>query len=321
MKRKLAVWRLISQSLEANIPVILLYVMESKGSSPGRQGFSMAVNAAGDMEGTIGGGIMEHKFVELAKQKLVNGDVEHAIRRQIHDKTSSLNQSGMICSGEQTIFIYRVSNKDQETVQLLVKCLDKNENGELCISSEGLRFNDVVPVEDFKFAFQSDTQWYYSEKIGYSNHLYIIGAGHCSLALSRIMRNVDFYIHLYDDRPDLNTFLDNEYAHQKQIIADYSALDKIDFYGCNNYVVVMTFGYRTDDIAIKSLINKPFKYFGLLGSKNKVEKMFSDYKSIGVDEKILERIYAPIGLDIKSETPEEIAISIAAEIIKIKNKS
>ena len=70
MKRQLTVWNFVKESFEKNIPVMLLYVLESKGSSPGRQGFFMAVNADGKMHGSIGGGIMEHKFVDMAKEKL-----------------------------------------------------------------------------------------------------------------------------------------------------------------------------------------------------------------------------------------------------------
>jgi xanthine dehydrogenase accessory factor len=66
-------------------------------------------------------------------------------------------------------------------------------------------------------------------------------------------------------------------------------------------------------------MNKSFKYFGLLGSRKKIEKMFADYRSEGIAEDILNKIHAPVGLHIKSQTPEEIAISIAAEIINEKN--
>jgi len=68
------------------------------------------------------------------------------------------------------------------------------------------------------------------------------------------------------------------------------------------------------------VLNKEFKYLGLLGSKSKIEKMLDDYRKEGVKEKFLQRIHTPIGLPIKSQTPEEIAISIAAEMIKVKNK-
>ncbi len=111
----------------------------------------------------------------------------------------------------------------------------------------------------------------------------------------------------------------NNYAHEKMIVKDYSELKELIPSGENNYVVVMTFGYRTDDIAVRALMQKQFKYFGLLGSKKKIEKMFEDYRKDGMDGNVLQQIHSPIGMQIKSQTPEEIAISNAAEIIKAKN--
>ena len=113
MNSQISIWKFIDKSFSENIPVMLLYVLESSGSSPGRQGFFMAVNAKKEMEGSIGGGIMEHKFVEMAKEKLQIAPYslqEGEIRKQIHDKVSGKNQSGMICSGEQTIFLYHISD-------------------------------------------------------------------------------------------------------------------------------------------------------------------------------------------------------------------
>src|SRR5678809_430476 len=96
MPTAIGVWRQISKCLAENIPVMLLYVLESKGSSPGRQGFFMAVNAKGEMEGSIGGGMMEHKFVEMAKEKLGAQNSQYGVRKQVHDKTAVKDQSGMI---------------------------------------------------------------------------------------------------------------------------------------------------------------------------------------------------------------------------------
>src|ERR1700732_4464706 len=101
----LSTWQLIDTSLRKHISVMRLYVLESIGSSPGRQGFFMVVNGEGAMEGSIGGGIMEHKFTEMARRSLSQGDTGWSLRRQIHDKDVARDQSGMICSGEQTIFL------------------------------------------------------------------------------------------------------------------------------------------------------------------------------------------------------------------------
>ena len=99
MQKQLQIWQFIHKSLQADIPVMLLYVLESNGSSPGRQGFFMAVNKDGEMHGSIGGGIMEHKFVEMAKDKLKHNMDSTSVKKQVHDKSAANNQSGMICSG------------------------------------------------------------------------------------------------------------------------------------------------------------------------------------------------------------------------------
>lgn len=300
---------------------MLLYVLESKGSSPGRQGFFMTVNANGEMAGSIGGGIMEHKFVELAKEKLRVGSKKWGVRKQIHDKDAESSQSGMICSGEQTILLYPVQSKDVTTIESIISSLQQHKNGTLILSTEGILFTNNIPAVDFEFSYQSEAYWLYKEKTGYKNQLYIIGGGHCALALSRLMRGMDFYITLYEEREGLNTVAQNEFAHEVIIVEDYTALGYHIASGRNQYAVIMTFGYRTDDIALRSILDKSLNYIGVLGSKKKMEKLFADYRTDGIANIVLQRIHTPIGLTIKSQTPEEIAVSIAAEIINIKNQS
>lgn len=328
MKKQLIIWQLIDKSLQEHVPVMLLYVLQSEGSSPGRQGFFMAVNAAGETAGSIGGGIMEYKFVEMAKQRLKeqisfdgSPDNEHKahLKKQFHNKSAAANQSGMICSGEQTILLYEVLREDVAAVEHVIASLQQYGNGTLELSPSGLRFFAEAPDTDYYFSMSTEDVWLYREKTGYKNHLYIIGAGHCGLALSQMMCDMDFFIHLYDDRPDVKTLPDNSYAHEKKIVSDYGELHSLIPPGSNHYVVVMTVGYRTDDIAIRALWDKQFRYFGVLGSKSKIEKMFAEYREEGIPEEKLNAIHAPVGLAIHSQTPEEIAVSIAAEIIGVKN--
>jgi xanthine dehydrogenase accessory factor len=333
MKKQLIIWQLINKSLQQQVPVMLLYVLQSEGSSPGRTGFFMAVNRNGEREGSIGGGIMEHKFVETAKETLKEGislrfsdlqgtytdESKITIKKQFHNKSAPANQSGMICSGEQTILLYRVAPEDIHSIERLITSLQQNENGTLQLSPAGLQFNTAIPTTDFYFSMAVETEWVYREKTGFKNHLYVIGAGHCALALCRMMQDMEFYVHLYDDRSNLKTFLENEYVHEKKIIPDYAALRDLIPGGNNQYVVVMTVGYRTDDIVVRTLWEKQFRYVGLLGSKSKIEKMFNDYRAEGIPASLLQPIHAPVGIAIHSQTPEEIAISIAAEIIQVKN--
>ncbi|MEO6732091.1 MAG: XdhC family protein [Ferruginibacter sp.] len=320
MHKQLPAWQLIQKNLQQNIEIMLLYVLESKGSSPGRQGFMMAVNASGEMSGSLGGGIMEHKFVEMAKAKLKQRTEEISIHHQLHDKQAAKNQSGMICSGEQTIFLYTVQSKDAGVIGSLIQSFQQNENGTLQLSPQGISFSESVPVTDYSLDIQSEEAFIYTEKTGYKNHLFIIGGGHCALALSKLMSEMNFYIHLFDDRTGLHTIEQNHFVHEKNIVDDFSVLSQMIPPGNNIYVVIMTVGYRTDKVALKSLLGKDFKYFGILGSKFKIDKMFSGMQQEGIDRGILDSIHAPVGLSIKSETPEEIAVSIAAEIIQAKNQ-
>lgn len=320
--RNINTWKLIDKSLEDKVPVMLLYVLESKGSSPGRQGFFMAVNAEGKMEGSIGGGIMEHKFVEMAKEQLQvmsNEPSAGNIRKQIHDKSDAKNQSGMICSGEQTILLYKVREEDRHSIQHIILSLTQNKNGTLLLSPAGISFDPAIPEKNFNYTFESEENWGYEEKTGCKEQLFIIGGGHCSLALSRLMRSMDFYIRVYDERTDLKTMIENEAAHEKYFISDYTQLKELIPSGDDHYVVIMTFGYRTDDIAFRSLLGKNFRYIGLLGSQHKVEKMFEEYQKEGISREWLQRIHSPVGLAIRSQTTGEIAVSIAAEIIQVKN--
>jgi xanthine dehydrogenase accessory factor len=317
---QLRTWKLVEDSLLRNIPVMLLYVLESSGSSPGRQGFFMAVNANGDMEGSIGGGIMEHKFVEMAREKMRTGIPGSGLRKQIHNKEAATNQSGMICSGEQTIFLYPFKSADKKIITALLLSLEQDRNGTLLLTPGGIQFDASIPALDHEYRFQSETDWSYKEKTGYKNKLFIIGGGHCALAFSRLMRQMDFYITLFEERPGLNTLEKNVFAHEVIIVDDYRALSNLIPAGPQQYVVIMTMGYRTDDVALRALLDKPFTYIGVLGSKKKIAKLFDDYRKEGIAEQALQRIHSPVGLAIRSQTPEEIAISIAAGIIRVKNQ-
>ncbi len=311
-------WQFIYNKQSASINVVLLYVLQSEGSSPGRQGFKMAVASDGAFFGTIGGGIMEHKFVEMARAKLVDETSSADVYKQIHDKSVAKNQSGMICSGEQTIFLYQVQQKDLSHIQSLIRSLEANHNATLRLSMNGIVFSEEVPYLNYYFKQEAD-DFLFLEKTGYKNHLHIVGGGHCSLAFSKLMRGMDFYIHVYEERGGLNTLEQNVFAHEKMIVPSYSSLKTFIAGGENVYVVIMTFGYRSDDDALRALLGKKFKYLGMLGSKKKIEKMFTEYRTEGIDEEYLQNVHSPIGMQIKSQTTEEIAVSIAAEIIAVKN--
>src|SRR5213080_1062541 len=108
MNKELELWQFVVGRLRSNQPVMMLIVVQSTGSSPGRQGYKMAVGADGELAGSIGGGVMEVRLVEQSHELLsepgaaATGFRQPAISQQVHQKNSP-NASGMICSGKQTI--------------------------------------------------------------------------------------------------------------------------------------------------------------------------------------------------------------------------
>lgn len=311
-------WQFAGDKLKNNESLILLLVAESSGSSPGRRGFKMLISRD-EMRGSIGGGVMEVALVEQAKSRITNYElrIDSEIIEQVHQK-NAINSSGMICSGRQTVIFYQLNSAHLATVEKIITALEENQSKRLTISDSEFQISNVEN-DDFKFVKSGDSEFIYTENLGFKQKLYIIGGGHCALALSELMSKMDFHISLFDDRADLNTLAKNEFAHEKRVIESYEKIGEFIPSGSNVYVVVMTLGYKFDEIVIRRLFEKDFKYFGVLGSKAKMKTLLKTLEKEGFDNTRLSKIRTPIGLKINSRTPEEIAVSIAAEIIAVKN--
>ncbi len=316
------IWRFINDKLNQNIPLVLLYVLDSKGSSPGRQGFKMAVAKDGEIMGTIGGGIMEHKLVEQARSILQNGVEKNILKPQYHDKTSSKDRSGMICSGNQFVALIPLNQSHKNTIKQIVSISKERNNGLLKITPTEFAFSkNIDPASDSKkdFKFENEENWSYSESIESASVVHIIGGGHVGLALSEVMNLLGFYVKVYDDRSELNTLEQNRFAQEK-IIVDYEKIDQQMEFDESDFVTIMTFGYRSDKAILKRLYDKKFAYIGMMGSAAKTDELFQELVDEGIPREKLSYIKAPIGINISSKTTMEIAISVASEIISEKNK-
>ena len=311
------VWKFISVKLAAAQAVMLLYVLDSEGSSPGRSGFKMAIAADGTICGTIGGGIMEHKLAEKAKAMLQKNEMEVLLMRQYHDKQHTTDQSGMICLGNQFNAFIPVTQADAKAIETIL------QEGPYTIqlSPNGLSIHESIPADkNHSLEFRSNEDWLYIEKINQRPVIHIIGGGHVSLALSELMCFLGFYSKVYDDRPELNTILQNFFANEKIMVTGYEHLGEYIIDCKNDYAVIMTVGYRTDKIALQQLLKKEFYYLGMMGSEHKIETLMNELKAEGVPDEALKKVFTPIGVNIFSKTTPEIAVSIAAEIIREKNK-
>ena len=305
-------WKFIETKLTADIDIMLLYVLESEGSSPGRQGFKMAIAADGEFYGTIGGGIMEHKLVEKAKTMLQKKGRIVLLMRQFHDKEQPKDQSGMICSGSQLNAFIPLTSSDTETIEKI----NNSEKKYIQLSLKGLQ---VVDEPATGLQYKTKTDWFYAESINQLPVIHIVGGGHVGLALSELMNYLGFYIKLYDDRRELNTIAANLFADEK-LLVNYKTIGSLFNQTKNDYAVIMTVGYRTDKAVLKQLISKPFSYLGLLGSDYKIKILLQEMEAEGFSSQLLQNVHTPIGINIFSKTTKEIAVSIAAEIIREKNK-
>jgi xanthine dehydrogenase accessory factor len=309
-------WQQLYDELTNGNSVALLYVHTSEGSSPGRQGFKMFVSSKGTLHGSIGGGPMEYKLVELCKSKLTDGAFNPLIQRQIHKSNIPKDKSGMICSGEQTVGMYFLNSDQQE---LISSILNDASSKTLVLSNDGIRIHAKTGDQRESIRYREDeSTWVLEDDLTIANELHIIGAGHVSAALSTLANQLDFSVHVYDTREELNT-LPTDSNISFTLVSDYSKIGEFIRSGENKYVVLMSFGFRTDKVALQPLLDKKFKYIGMMGSVEKTKTLLSELIEEGIDPQKLERVHAPIGIQISSKTPMEIAVSIMAEIIRLKN--
>jgi xanthine dehydrogenase accessory factor len=158
----------------------------------------------------------------------------------------------------------------------------------------------------------------YIEPIEPSPELYIIGAGHVGFHLARVAHEVGFRVHVVDDR---EKFANTErFPHAVEVVAeDIPAWLERTPLPAHAYVVIVTRGHTNDLEALRALAPRELRYLGLIGSRAKVARIFDQLLSDATPPDALKHVHAPIGLDIGAVTPQEIAVSILAELIAVKH--
>ena len=217
----------------------------------------------------------------------------------------------MICSGSQLNAFIPITQSDKHAVGSILSL----QAHFIQLSPKGLELADGPA----SFEYRSAEDWVFMEPVNQQPVIHIIGAGHVGLALSQLMNFLGFYIKLYDDRQELNTMDANSFVQEKHIV-DYETIGSQLIGSEADFVVIMTVGYRTDKLVLKQLIKKPLAYLGLLGSDYKIKTLLEEMKAEGFADNELQKIFTPVGINIFSKTTREIAVSIAAEIIREKNK-
>lgn len=317
--KELELWIFIYNKINKNIKTNLLIVADSSLSSPGKSGFKMAISEDVETYGSIGGGIMEFDILKEIRGTLTQPEPVNFIRKLHHSKSKEGSSSGLICGGTQTLIVFTLTLEHRDTIKNIIDSLEQQISGILQINPSGINFEKQSSNEkDITLFFESETMWQYEENIGLLNTVYIIGGGHVGLALSHAMSTLDFYVVTFDQREDIITMKQNTFSHKK-IITSYETVNNFIKESKKSYAVIVTPNHDGDKEALKSIIKMNLKYIGMMGSSKKSQSIFNHLKEAGIDPKLFEKVKTPVGLEIEAESPEEIAISIAAEIIKIKN--
>lgn len=302
------IWRFATEALKNDEKVSLLVVVENIGSVPGKAGSKLVV-AGDEQRGTVGGGISESRLVEMAREGA--GPVEIVEFQHDGDGIES------ICAGSQKVAIISLTADHLPVIDQIVSTLGGHGFGELLISSDGIEFNHGrICARSYT---ERDGGWEYREVEGFTETLTIIGGGHVSLALCRVMSTLPFKLIVLDNRPGLEIMRNNEFAHEKEVIS-YGEVARHVPQGDRCYAVIMTQGHAFDERVLGQLARGKFAYLGMMGSKSKVEKIFDNLEKSGIPREALDAVYSPIGLPIGSHSPEEIAVSIAAQLISVKNR-
>ncbi|MCJ7449746.1 MAG: XdhC/CoxI family protein [Bacteroidales bacterium] len=334
--------------------LVLATVTGSFGSTPQKPGSSALFSRDGLISGTVGGGMLEGKVQEFAKKSLLSKESGHL--RFLLDKDISQKEEA-ICGGEifvlvdadpfihlsvfkeieqslkdriPGVLITLVSVLKENKVLINRYWMEENKKPDLPVSFSDKIVPEVLSIlakgkpDDFRQIELSppDEGPYpliFLEPVFPLPHLVIAGAGHIGKALSHLGRMLNFEVTVIDDRQEYanpGNLPDADHLIVKDIGEAMEELEKTP----ETYVVIVTRGHNDDAKALKPCIGSHAAYAGMIGSKGKVAKMHDEFiRNTWATEEQWKKIYAPIGLDIGSKTVEEIAVSIAAQMVLVRN--
>ena len=307
--------KLKEQAVQGN-DCYLIALIESEGSTPRSSGAYMLVNKNGWVAGTVGGGGMEYAAVLEAQKKLQKGEAKSFQKR--FDLTTA---AGMACGGYCSLqFCYLPAQKETEILAeyVLYKLEGRYPWWLLLPMGEGsILVEDFLPLKKHQGFYDLDGKEYYAEQYNYDGRVFVFGAGHVARELVPLLSHLGFKCVVLDDRVEFADPAVFPTAH-KVLQVDYTKLEGIVKPNCKDYAVVMTRGHVHDANCERFLLTTPVPYIGVMGSKNKAKLARETLLAEGYTEAQLARITTPIGLDIGSETPAEIAVSIAAQLIQVR---
>ena len=301
------VYEILLKKLNSGENAVLCTVVSTTGSVPRKKGAWMLVSE-NDVTGTIGGGNMEFLAVKEAKDLLKNG--KNLL------KTYELGiggDAGMICGGTSTVFFRFV---DSDSTPFLEKAVSRKKEKVITLIKPDMSWQWHFEGEKFD---RSEDDIIFSEKPYTDVKTYVFGGGHVSVQTVSLIAKLGFSVTVFEDRRSFakkENFPDAEDV----ILGDFSRIfDKIQIEE-GDFVLIMTRGHSWDYEVLSQVLPKKPAYIGVIGSHKKAENMFTRLMEDGFGKEDTGRIFSPVGMSINAETPEEIAVSIAAQMILERSK-
>lgn len=299
---------------------ILAVVVGTSGSAPREAGAYMLVTASGRIWGTIGGGVTEYEAtkqavlqLQLKQSKLCHYDLSPAA-----DK---------MCGGSQNVLLHYLAMDEPGCRECLAKVLEVAFSeqpfwlyipyGEGCLQAVvKSKYDDKSDVQQ-EPSVGLDDQHFYREQFNYDGTVYIFGGGHVAQELVPVLNHLDFRCVVLDDRAEFaNAALFPSAVRCLQV--DYDHLEKYVRLNANDYACIMTRAHTYDAECERFALNSDVNYIGVMGSRFKAKLTREKLLQEGFSEKTIARVVTPIGISLPCETPAEIAISIAAQLIQVR---
>lgn len=279
----------------------LCAVVRTKGSTPQTPGAAMLLRQDCSTLGTLGGGCVEEEVKRRAFGSIAGRTPMLLDFVLDHDYGWD---DGLICGGKMSVAVVPVTpGADLGPYRSAVGEARLCRPAAVPLTVE----HDGRPVL-FKLHLEQRPR------------LLIAGAGHVGQAVARLAGDLGFQVVVFDDRAEYAS--PQRFASEVQcVVGDIAAELRRYPIDPSCYVVIVTRGHAHDHQALDAVIRSPAGYIGLIGSRRKARMIFSDLSNAGVEQNLLDRVHTPIGLPIGAITVNEIAISIAAELVQHRRKS
>ncbi len=327
--------QVVNRALGEGRDLVLVTIVSGERHTPGREGFAMAVSSDGRLFGTIGGGAVELRSEQRALQLLKEKKSVLETFRLYPNDTSDI---GMVCGGDNDVWFRYISAGDESVKETIRTALARIENGQqawfvmevsgngafsLYSEKDGLITGDLPEelypeLKRLPAVYETAGRRFFARRLMDDGQVYLFGGGHISQALAPILVKLGFECTVADDREEFTDPALFGGAKTCRINpADISALtERITD---ADYICIMTHGHKDDYEIQRQVMKTEARYIGVIGSARKQNFVRSKLFADGYTEEDFANVVSPIGLNIGADTAEEIAVSIAAQLIMVRS--